>query len=100
VWTELAPWLTPGGLIALTVLSLLRGWVVPGRTLDRLDMEHSRQMAAAERRGDEYQAAWQASDKRADILAAQLEELLVIGRSSAAALTALRQVAVRDGTQP
>ena len=102
MWTELAPWLTPGGLLVFTVLAFWRGWVVAGPTVDRLDVEHQRQIAAATIRGDEYKAAWQAGDQRADLLASQLEELLVIGRSSAIALTALQNVAVhvRDGTQP
>jgi hypothetical protein len=29
VWESIGPWLTPGGLIALTVLSLIRGWLIP-----------------------------------------------------------------------
>lgn len=34
MWDSIVPWLqiTPGGLVALTVVSLIRGWLIPRAT--------------------------------------------------------------------
>ena len=106
MWNQITPFLAPGtvgGCIVLVLVGLIRGWIVPGRVVDRLDKAHERQVEFERRRGDEYKAAWEASDSRGDLLAGQVSELLLIGRNSASALTSIQHWAGRapapDGTE-
>jgi len=104
-WNQLSPYLVFGGIgscIVSVLTGLIRGWIVPGRVVDRLDQAHARQVEFEKRRGDEYKAAWEASDQRGDLLASQVSELLSIGRNTASVLSSLQQWAGRspppDGT--
>lgn len=85
---ELSQWTTPslGGLLAAGVMALLTGLLVPLRTVRR-------ELAAAEQRADDFKAAWQAADARADKLLEQQEQLLSYAKTADAALTALRRAA-------
>lgn len=83
---ELAPWATPsnlslGGLVALFVLAILSGLLVPLRTLQR-------EVEAERRRADYLQ---QANEKQAE----QIDRLLEAGRTTEAALAALQRAAER-----
>lgn len=80
---------SPWALAVLILVAMVRGWLVPQKTVER-------ELQAADRRAEDYKAAWQAADARADAQADYLRELLDIGRTSASALEALRAAAQKD----
>jgi hypothetical protein len=69
-----------GGLGAvglLAVLAILTGRLIPLRT-------HEREMAREQKRGDDWHAAWQATEQRADESQGQLAEILTFVRQRSA----------------
>lgn len=72
---HLLTWVQPtlSGLLALAVLLVLFGFLIPHRQVRR-------ELQREKERGDEYKAAWQAADSRADTLAATLSELVPLVR--------------------
>lgn len=69
-----------GGLGAVGVLSILlilTGRLIPIRT-------HEREMAREQQRGDDWHAAWQATEQRADETQEQLNEILMFVRQRSA----------------
>jgi hypothetical protein len=79
---------TLGGLLGLCILLILGGRLVPVSTLRReLEAEHQR--------AEDFKAAHQAADQRADKLLEQQDQLLAYARTADAALTALRAAAER-----
>jgi hypothetical protein len=78
------PWETilgkggPVALLALAVVSVIRGWLVPSTTVTLLM-----------RRADDYQAAWQRSDEARALQAEQLTALLEYARTADAVLRSL-----------
>ncbi len=87
---ELTRWATPslGGLCALFVLLVMTGRLVPVSTLRR-------ELDAANQRAEDYKAAWESTDARADKLVEQQDQLLTYARTADAALSALRAAAER-----
>lgn len=76
-------------LVALVVLMILLGRLIPSRTLDR-------EIEAERRRADDYKAAWEASDARGDAQAEQIAELVELARTTSALVQALYQTAERN----
>lgn len=80
-----AAWLVQGGavtLLGVVVTAILRGWLVPRRTVDTMAKQWEAQARAAERR-EEY---WRQAHATA---AAQVDALMVIGRVAEQTLRAL-----------
>jgi hypothetical protein len=62
--SEATGWGAFGGLAVFAVVSVMRGWFIPGRT-------HDREMATEKRRGDEWkESAQAAAAQNADFLKA------------------------------
>lgn len=96
---ELPGWLADAGAAAFIGLSLVvavyRGWLVPGRTVDRL-IEAERTIAATERaRADEWRAVAQAAAKRAEQADAQAGTLTAELTTQTALLRSIREWAAR-----
>lgn len=81
----LASWGLPG----LVLLAVLFGWLIPRPT-------HNRELVQANRRGDEWKAAYDAQDARNDAQAAQIAELLELARTSNAVIQSLQTAAERS----
>lgn len=58
----------------LAILAILTGRLIPIRT-------HEREMAREQQRGDDWHAAWQATEQRADEHQEQLTEILMFVRT-------------------
>ena len=93
----------PGGglvaLIAAAVLAVIRGWLVPKRTVDqlaeataRVEAVQAQRLADSVARESEWKAAWQAADEARRVQAEQLRELLELGRTMDAFIRSLRSV--------
>lgn len=62
-----------GTVGVLSILLILTGRLIPIRT-------HEREMAREQARGDDWHAAWQATEQRADETQEQLSEILAFVR--------------------
>lgn len=71
------------------VLAVMRGWLVPGTTVDRL-------ITAERTRGDEQKARAEAAESLAQQYAAQCATLLAQGETQTALLRGLREEAARQ----
>lgn len=69
------PWAAAVSVISLVLLSLLRGWLVPGRTVER-------EQAALKARGDDWRDAYHAEVARGEVRDAQMNEILQFVRRS------------------
>jgi hypothetical protein len=54
------------GILAVAVLGVLRGWLVPGSSLDKMLTLHKERLAQETARGDEWKAAALMERERAD----------------------------------
>lgn len=85
-------WVPDAGIAAFIGLSLvmavMRGWLVPGTTVDRL-------IAAERLRGDELKAKADAAEALAQQLAQQNATLLQTGETQTALLRSIREEAAR-----
>lgn len=93
MWSDIASLATPslGGLLALVVILLLTGRIVPLSTLIRA-------VDAERRRSEDLRAALEAAHARADTLARYQLELLPYARNSAEILDQLRRIS--EGRPP
>lgn len=55
-------------LICLIIVSLVRGWIQPRSTVEQILEVQNLRITEAIKRGDDYKAAWELSEKRGDIL--------------------------------
>lgn len=78
-----------GGVVVLVVLLVIFGMLVPVRTLNR-------ELEQANKRGDDWKAAYDASDARADAQAVQIGELLELARTANALIQAMQVAASRQ----
>lgn len=69
------PWAAAVSVISLVLLSLIRGWLVPGRTVER-------EQAQLVARGDDWRDAYRAEVARAEVRDAQMQEILTFIRRS------------------
>jgi len=67
--------------IAVIITSFARGWIVSRFTVETLLGVQNLRIAEAIKRGDDYKAAWELSEKRGDILQALVDDLTVVGAS-------------------
>lgn len=86
----LLPNLGAGSLLALFVLAVLRGWLVPRKSVDQMLAVKEERIVQAEKRGDEWKAAYEAATARADQLADQNDQLQEVGKTTAAILDSMR----------
>lgn len=63
------PWAAAVSVISLVLLSLIRGWLVPGKTVER-------EQAALKQRGDDWRDAYLAEVARGEVRDAQMSEIL------------------------
>jgi hypothetical protein len=73
------PWAACASLAALVVVSLIRGWLVPGRTVER-------EQAILERRVTDWKEAHRLSEQAREVQARQLDEIMDGVRTANAAL--------------
>lgn len=79
------------GVLALFVLGILTGRLVPRKSLEDVRTDRDARLAESQARGDEWRAAAHAQDERNDVLARQLTELLNANRTTNALIEGLRQ---------
>ncbi|WIM97711.1 hypothetical protein ACTOB_001259 [Actinoplanes oblitus] len=84
------PNLGAGSLLALVILGILRGWLVPKKSVDQLLTVQDQRLAEATARGDEWKAAATAAAERNAELVDQLDQLQEVGKTAAAILDSLR----------
>lgn len=85
-WQSLGLW---GSLIALTVVSVIRGWLVPKVQQDRIEALYAARLADRDARIVELLRTTEAVDQRNDMLANQVRELADGVRTSNAVVAAL-----------
>lgn len=78
---------------AVAMLGVLRGWLVPGRSLDKILAVHTERLKQEKERGDEWKEAARLATERADQRDRQTEELLKVTNSAVTAFEALRRAA-------
>ncbi len=81
------------GILAIAVLGILRGWLVPGRSLDKLLEQHDLRYQQEKERGDEWKEVALKATERADERDKQTEQLLKVTSATVAALEAMRKAA-------
>jgi len=87
-------------LVAVAILSVWRGWLVPRVTLDRMEQSTGRvetvqaqRLADSQEREHEWREAWLKEKARGDLQADQISELLELARTTDSALRALKTTA-------
>lgn len=93
-----AEWLAQGSavtILGITVLGVLRGWLVPGRSLEQMLTLHAERLAEAHTRGDEWRQIAETAIAAGAEKDRQIEQLLEVGRTTNALLEGLR--AASDG---
>lgn len=95
MWAELAPFVQPSlaVLLALVVVLLLTGRIVPVSTL-------TREVAAEQRRCDDIAAARDAERARADKLTEYIHQLLPYAHVTGELIGEMRRALPGDGTRP
>lgn len=81
------------GILAITVLGILRGWLVPGRSLDAMLALHEKRLAEVNARGDEWKTVAMKASERADERDKQAERLLEVVNTTIALMETLRRAA-------
>lgn len=79
------------GILAVAVLGILRGWLVPGRSLDQMLNLHKERLEQEKARGDEWRGVAETATRRADERDKQTERLLEVIASTAAVMTAVQR---------
>lgn len=85
-WAQILTGGGPWALIALTVVSVIRGWLVPSATVTLL-------MARAE----EWRSAWEKSEEARRVQAEQVSQLLEFARTADAVMRALPPPSANSG---
>jgi hypothetical protein len=81
------------GILAIAVLGVLRGWLVPGRSLDTMLTLHRERLEQETARGDEWRAAALKERERADARDQQTEKLLEVVSTTIALMETLKRTA-------
>lgn len=79
------------GLLALVIVAILLGRLVPRRSLEDVREDRDARLAASEKRGDEWRAAALIQDERNDVLAQQITQLLDSNRTTNALIEGMKQ---------
>jgi hypothetical protein len=85
--------LSAAALVALAVLFIFRGWLIPQRTYNDVVRVKDEQIRIWKERGDEYRAAWESEVLARGARDSQLAEVLEYARTADQVLRALREVA-------
>lgn len=97
-------WALDAGVAAFIGLSLViavsRGWLVPGRTVDRLEAKNETAVAAQRERADEWRAVAEAAQRRAEQADAQAATLMTELATQTALLRSIREWAARRRDEP
>lgn len=83
------------GILAVAVLGVLRGWLVPGKSLDAMLQVHKERLEQERARGDEWKGVAQTAIARADERDKQTEKLLEVVNVTLALMDTLRKSAER-----
>ena len=65
--------------IAIIITSFARGWIVSRFTVETLLSVQNLRISEAIKRGDDYKAAWELEQKRAEVLQNLVENLASVG---------------------
>lgn len=87
------------GVLAVAVLGILRGWLVPGRSLDQMLDLHQKRLEEEKARGDEWRQVANLAIKRADERDKQTERLLEVIDSTAGVMMAVQKALEAPATQ-
>jgi hypothetical protein len=79
IWDEVGQY-SPWVLIGTVILAIVRGWMVPRRVMVDLVALWQKRAEDAEKRAEQWEAAFKAESKTSSMLAAQNGELLESGR--------------------
>lgn len=92
-------WVADAGaaaFIGLTlVIAVARGWLVPGRTVDRMEQHWQAAVAAQRERADEWRGVAEAAQRRAEQADAQAGTLTAELATQTALLRSIREWAAR-----
>ena len=80
------------GILAVTVLGIVRGWLVPGSSMDKMLAVHELRLAEERARGDEWRAVARAAMARAAERDRQTELLLGVLTTTTTLMESLRQI--------
>ncbi len=86
-----------GALVVLTVLAIMRGWLVPGRQVDRLMKIHEDRLAEEKARGDEWRSAAAVASARNDELTRQVAQLQEVGRTTLGMIEGMKMAVEQRG---
>lgn len=96
---DLPPWVGEvgpvAGLLIMTIVALLRGWLVPGATVDRLLAEKQGMITLLEAAVTRWEAVAEAQRTRAETAEAQNGTLLAGMETQTSLLRSLREEAAR-----
>lgn len=84
-------------ILAVAVLGILRGWLVPGTSMDKMLTLHGERLAEERARGDEWKEIATTALAAATEKDRQLDQLLEVGRTQVALLEGLRKSAAAGG---
>lgn len=84
-------------ILAVTVLGIIRGWLVPGTSMDKMLTLHSERLAEERARGDEWKQIATTALTAAAAKDKQLDQLLEVGRTTNALVEGLRRSAAAGG---
>lgn len=76
-------------ILAGVVLAIIRGWLVPRKTLEDVRADRDARVAAAEAREEQWRQAYLTGQDTIRQLTQQHDELLEIGRTNSAVIQAL-----------
>lgn len=83
-------------LLGVAFLLVFTGRLVPRKTFDDARADWAKQLAAEQRRGDEWSKAAEVQSARNEVLAHQVEQLLETARTTNALIEGLRQASQRE----
>lgn len=92
-WVQLG---LAGGMIVTFVTALIRGWLWTGASVAKVTEQLQLRIDDRDEVIKELRATNKAHDERNDMLAGQIQQMLEVGRTSNAALTALPRVGARE----
>jgi len=85
-----------GGMLVMFVAALSRGWLWTGAAVARVTEQLQLRIDDRDEAIKQLRATNESHDKRNDLLADQIRELVEVGRTSNAALTALPRVEAKE----
>ena len=83
----------------LTILGILRGWIVPSRSVEKLQRVQDQRLAEEKARGDEWRAAAQAAGDRNDELTKQIASLQEVGRITLGMIEGMKAAVEKRGRE-